>query len=86
MPLMAQVMRDHAHNDWRDVITHKIDRPTAIFTGQLSPNLPSQQWEQRQIKGARLIVFSQADYGDHLLAYKNPVKFVAELTHFLDEK
>lgn len=84
MRLMGMVMRDHAHNDWRDVITHKIDRPTAIFTGELSANLPSQQWEHAQIKGSQLFIYSKADYGDHLLAYKNPVKFVADLSRFLD--
>lgn len=84
MQAMSLVMRDHAHNDWRDVIVHKIDRPTAIFTGVLSPNLTSQQWAEKQIKGAELHVYSEADFGDHLLAYKNPVKFTADLIAFLD--
>lgn len=85
MSKMELVMRDHAHNDWRDVITHKIDRPTAFFTGELSANVPSQQWAARQIKDARVIVYTKAEHGDHLLAYKNPVKFVADLTQFLDQ-
>lgn len=85
MAKMALVMRDHAHNDWRDVIAHKIDRPTAFFTGELSQNVPSQHWAARQIKDARVFVYSRADHGDHLLAYKNPVKFVADLSAFLDQ-
>jgi len=84
MAYLGLVMRDHAHNDWRDVITYKIDRPTAFFTGELSANVPSQHWAQAHIKGARLYVYAKGDYGDHLLAYKNPVKFVADLTDFLD--
>lgn len=84
MAYLGLVMRDHAHNDWRDVITHKIDRPAAFFTGELSPNVQSQRWAQAHIKNARIYVYSKADYGDHLLAYKNPVKFVADLTDFLD--
>ncbi len=87
MAYLWLVMRDHAHNDWRDVIRHKIDRPTAIFTGEQSAfNIPSQEWAKAQIKDARLFVYSQAEHGDHLLAYKNPVKFVADLTAFLEEK
>jgi non-heme chloroperoxidase len=85
MARMGAVMRDHAHIDWRDVITHKIHRPTAIFTGTLSPNLPSQQWAARQIKGAQLFVYTEKQFGDHLLASKNPVQFVADLEHFLDQ-
>jgi non-heme chloroperoxidase len=83
MAYLALVMRDHAHNDWRDVITHKIDRPAAFFTGVLSANVPSQRWAASQIKDAKVFVYSEADYGDHLLAYKNPVKFVADLEGFL---
>lgn len=85
MAKMALVMRDHAHNDWRDVIAHKVDRPTAFFTGELSQNVPSQHWAARQIKDARVFVYSRAEHGDHLLAYKNPVKFVADLSAFLDQ-
>lgn len=85
MAHMGLVMRDHAGNDWRDVITRKIDRPTAFFTGELSANVPSQQWAARQIKDARVFVYTAAEHGDHLLAYKNPVKFVIDLTRFLDQ-
>ncbi|RYG58539.1 alpha/beta hydrolase, partial [bacterium] len=43
---LAKVLFDHATNDWRDVVQHKINVPTAIFSGQESNNLPSQKWEQ----------------------------------------
>lgn len=86
MALMGLVMRDHAHNDWRDVIHYRIDRPTAFFTGTLSANVPSQQWAQAQIRDSRLYVYSPAEHGDHLLAYKNPMKFVADLSAFLEGK
>ncbi|WKN19812.1 alpha/beta fold hydrolase [Azotobacter vinelandii] len=80
---LAMVLFDHATNDWRDVIRHKIDVPTAIFTGEYSNNLPSQRWMQSAIPGAKLFVYSKADQGDHFLMFKNPVKFAADLHGFL---
>jgi len=38
MKYMSLIMFDHASNDWRDVINQKINVPTAIFTGEYSPN------------------------------------------------
>jgi pimeloyl-ACP methyl ester carboxylesterase len=80
---LARVLFDHAANDWRDVIRHKIKVPTAIFTGEQSHNLPSQRWMQRQIQGAELFVYTTAEEGDHFLMAKNPVKFTQDLHNFL---
>jgi non-heme chloroperoxidase len=71
-------------NDWRDVVRHKIDVPTAIFTGEDSNNLPSQRWAQSVIPGSTLYVYSKAEHGDHFLMFKNPVKFTTDLQSFLD--
>lgn len=84
--LMAQVLFDHATNDWRDVVSKKINVPTAIFTGEYSNNLPSQQWEQSVIPGSKLYVYSKADQGDHFLAFKNPFKFTSDLSQFIEQK
>ena len=81
---LALVLFDHATNDWRDVIRHKINVPTAIFTGEYSNNLPSQKWMQSVIPGSILYVYSKAEQGDHFLAFKNPLKFTADLQSFLD--
>lgn len=81
-----QVLFDHITNDWRDVVEHKIDVPTAIFTGELSNNLPSQRWAQSVIPGSKLYVYSKSEEGDHFLAAKNPVKFVDDLQKFLQQK
>lgn len=81
---MSLVLFDHATNDWRDVVSRKIDVPTAIFTGENSNNVPSQKWMQSQIKGAELFVYSAKDEGDHFLAFKNPVKFTNDLSSFLE--
>ena len=81
---LALVLFDHATNDWRDVIRHKINVPTAIFTGEYSNNLPSQKWMQSVIPGSMLYLYSKAEQGDHFLAFKNPLKFTADLQSFLD--
>jgi len=82
----ALVMWDHASNDWHDVLRHKVDVPTAIFTGEFSANVPSQRWAQSVIPNARLYVYSKAEQGDHFLMFKNPVKFAQDIEAFLDER
>jgi pimeloyl-ACP methyl ester carboxylesterase/quercetin dioxygenase-like cupin family protein len=81
---MLKVLYDHAANDWRDVIRQKVLVPVAIFTGDLSPNLPSQRWEHSVIPGSILHVYSADEGGDHLLMFRNPVKFANDLRSFLD--
>ena len=80
----AKVLFDHATNDWRDVIRHKIDVPTAIFSGENSNNLPSQRWMASVIPNARLFVYTRSEHGDHFLMFKNPVKFTEDMRGFLD--
>ena len=81
---MSLVLFDHATNDWRGVVSHKIDVPTAIFTGENSNNVPSQKWMQSVIPGSALHIYSKQDRGDHFLAFKNPIKFTEDLGAFLE--
>lgn len=80
---MMKVLYDHAANDWSDVIELKISVPTAIFSGDLSPNLPSQRWEHEHVPGSQLHVYTAEEGGDHLLMFRNPVKFTHDLAAFL---
>lgn len=80
----ALVLFDHAMNDWRDVIRHKINVPTAIFSGEYSNNLPSQRWMKSVIPNATLYVYTKAEQGDHFLMFKNPIKFAADLQSYLE--
>ena len=80
----AKVLFDHATNDWRDVIRHKINVPTAIFSGEYSNNLPSQRWMASVIPNATLYAYSKAEQGDHFLMFKNPFKFTQDLRDFLE--
>ena len=79
-----RIMHDHASIDWRDVIRTKINVPTAIFTGEYSANVPSQQWMKSVIPDSTLYVYSKAEQGDHFLAFKNPFKFAGGLRAFLE--
>jgi pimeloyl-ACP methyl ester carboxylesterase len=81
---LARVLFDHATNDWRDVVRHKINVPAAIFSGEESNNLPSQRWAQSVIPNASLYAYTKAEQGDHFLMFKNPFKFTADLRSFLD--
>ena len=80
-----RIMYDHAGIDWRDVIRTKINVPTAIFSGEFSANLPSQQWMHSVIPDSTLYVYSRAEQGDHFLAFKNPLKFTRDLQAFLEK-
>lgn len=80
----AKVLFDHATNDWRDVILHKIYIPTAIFSGEYSNNLPSQRWMASVIPDAKLYAYTRSEQGDHFLMFKNPFKFTEDLRVFLE--
>jgi len=80
----ARVLFDHAANDWRDVLRHKVTVPSAIFSGEYSSNLPSQRWMASVIPHASLYVYSQAEQGDHFLMFKNPFRFTQDLQAFLE--
>jgi pimeloyl-ACP methyl ester carboxylesterase len=81
---LGLVLFDHAINDWRDVIRHKINVPAAIFSGEESNNLPSQRWAQSVIPNATLFAYTSAEQGDHFLMFKNPIKFTGDLRSFLE--
>lgn len=83
MQYMGKVLFDHSTNDWRDVISSKINVPTAIFTGEYSDWLHSQHWMKSVIPDSTLHVYTREDEGDHFLALKNPEKFSRDLRSFL---
>jgi non-heme chloroperoxidase len=80
---LKRVMFDHVTNDWRDVISKRVNVPTAIFTGVYSDSLAGQRWIHSVIPNSELYVYTAPEQGDHFLAFKNPLKFTAELDAFL---
>lgn len=83
MKKLRLVMFDHATNDWRDVIKDKIHVPTAIFTGEHSSWLSSQQWMNKSIKGSKLYIY-KGESGDHFLHLKDSKKFSNDLKNFFE--
>jgi non-heme chloroperoxidase len=86
MTAIGRVMFDHFTNDWRDVIAKKIDVPTAIFTGVYSDSAGGQRWIHAVVPNSELHVYTAEEQGDHFLAFKNPLKFTANLDAFLKKQ
>jgi pimeloyl-ACP methyl ester carboxylesterase len=71
----ARLLFDHATNDWRDVIP-RINVPTLIVGGKTSlVGWRSQEWMGTQIKGSRVVIFEEAEGGNHFMFMENPAKF-----------
>ncbi len=56
----------------------------AIVTGERGENAPRQRWAAPVGPDAALYTYSKAEQGDHLLMFKNPVKFTSDLRTTLD--
>lgn len=78
----AELLYNHCHQDWRDVLP-RIDRPSLFIGGKVS-NVPhsSMAWNAAQVRGARLVVFEEAEKGSHFMFMENPQKFNALLAEF----
>jgi non-heme chloroperoxidase len=74
-PYAARLLYDHATNDWRDVLP-LIDVPTLIVGGKTSlVGWRSQEWMGTQIKGSKVVIFEEAEGGNHFMFMENPAKF-----------
>ncbi|NIJ79269.1 alpha/beta fold hydrolase [Xanthomonas cannabis] len=81
---LRRVLFDHILNDWRDVIQFKIDRPTLVMSGEHSDWVQSQRWIAEVVPDGRAIIYGKVEHGDHFLHLKNPIRFSAEVTAFLE--
>lgn len=79
------VLFDHILNDWRDVITTKIRRPTLVVSGEFSNWVESQRWIASAVPDGRAIIYGTHEHGDHFLHLKEPVKFAAQVINFLND-
>ncbi|KAI3397398.1 hypothetical protein diail_10849 [Diaporthe ilicicola] len=79
----AALLRDHASNDWRDVLP-RLDIPTLVVAAEGSL-LPAEgvRWVSEQIPGARLVTFEKEEGGSHFMFYENPNKFNSAVEDFL---
>lgn len=84
----AQLLIDHAAQDWRDVITHvipELNLPVLVVVGALATLFPpaAGRWIAAQIPGAELSVFSAAERGSHFMFWENPQRFNNVVRDFL---
>jgi pimeloyl-ACP methyl ester carboxylesterase len=79
----AQLLFDHATNDWRDVIP-LIDIPTLVVGGKASlVGWKSQVWIGDQIPGSRVEIFEEGEGGNHFMFMENPEKFNRIVKEFM---
>jgi len=79
----AELMRDHAHLDWRDVIA-RIRLPTLVI-GAYASLAPAtcMPWVASQIPESRLEMFGADEGGSHFMFVENPERFNAVVLDFL---
>lgn len=82
---LERVLFDHILNDWRDVLSEKITRPTLVVSGEHSNWVESQRWIAETVPDGRAIIYGKNEHGDHFLHLKEPRKFAAQLKTFLGD-
>lgn len=71
----AALLRDHALNDWRDVLP-RITKPSLVIAGEVSVFPPrGVEWVAGQIPGAERYTFSRGEKGSHFVFWENPARF-----------
>tara|TARA_E500000331_G_scaffold246412_1_gene236872 strand:- start:322 stop:1161 length:840 start_codon:yes stop_codon:yes gene_type:complete len=82
--LAAQLLRDAAFVDWRDVIK-RIQLRTLVIGGEVSIfSSDSQRWIASQIPDAQVEIFSEDEGGSHFMFLENPSRFNSTVLSFLD--
>jgi len=81
---LAQILRDHLYQDWRDVIP-RITVPVLIVSGDIShiSTVESNEWVHRSLEKSTWIRFSKDEYGTHFLHHNSSKKFNREVIKFL---
>lgn len=85
MESLKHLLFSHIMTDWRDVISHKINKPTLVFSGEYSNWVEGQKWIAETVTDGRIIIYSKEEHGDHSLHIKEPFKFSEQIRSFLNE-
>lgn len=79
----ADLIFDHVHKDWRDVIG-RITLPTLVIGAEASIfSAESQRWIATQIPGAEVDIVPAEEGGSHFMFLENPARFNARVIAFL---
>lgn len=81
-PVRAEIMTDHTHLDWRDLLP-KIKLPTLVTVGRQSKVFPWQgsAYVGEHIPGAKTVFFEQSG---HMPFYEEPQKFNQVVADFVN--
>lgn len=80
----ADLLYDHATNDWRDVIPY-ISIPTLVVGAKGSlVGWKSQIWVASQIRDAQVEIFEVEEGGNHFMFMENPDKFNRIVRNFIN--
>lgn len=85
MESLKHLLFSHIMTYWRDVISHKINKPTLVFSGEYSNWVEGQKWIAETVTDGRIIIYSKEEHGDHSLHIKEPFKFSEQIKSFLNE-
>ena len=81
--LAAQLLRDTAFGDWRDIIK-RIQRRTLVIGGEASIfTSDSQRWIASQIPDAQVEIFAANEGGSHFMFVENQDRFDSIVSSFL---
>lgn len=83
---LARLLINHYMTDWRDIVSI-IKAPTLIITGENTHamNAACAAWMNHAIKGSELVVFTKAEYGNHIMMANSPKKFNRTVIEFLQK-
>jgi pimeloyl-ACP methyl ester carboxylesterase len=80
----AQLVIDHVHNDWRDVMA-RITVPALCIGGRASfVPWTCVVWQAEQIPNGQHEIFEANEGGSHFMFMENPQKFNARVEQFLN--
>ena len=79
----ADLLYDHSTNDWRDILP-RLNLPALIVGGRVSVvGWKSQEWMGTQIPGSKVVIFEEAEGGNHFMFMENPEKFNKVVADFI---
>jgi len=81
--LAADLLSNHCHQDWRDVLP-RIEVPT-LFIGAKGSLVPykAMLWESTRVPGSQAAIFEAHEGGSHFMFIENPSKFNGLISSFM---
>ena len=84
---LARLLVNHYMTDWRDII-QQIRVPTLVISGEISHAMTAEsvKWMEDVIPGCESYIFSEEDYGSHMMMSNSPELYNRVVLDFLARK